>query len=444
MNRWKTVVTRSSQATNLIANQSSQKPGSSRPLSSSSSSAGGQGRGRGQGSDKWWRTAGAVTAASAAALAISMAEERKSIQLHAKEASTKVEPISAEQISFDNRVRQFGTPDQIFNYFSSIQLVNKFGQKTVMMSPMDFYSSITPDCSIHPGAGSGIYEEITEERLVKTRLDKSPAKNSVLNVIGENGLITYNDYCFLLSLLSTPVKFIDTAFNVFDVTGDGKIEAKEFAYVATKLAFKAGGYGSYTDVDQAAILGANSGLLNYLFGKSRDGTCTKEQFKKLQTDILEEIVHIEFDEYDKEKSGRISEEDFCKFLLKKSKVPPAQKARMLKRVKQIWPSKARGVSFASFKNFFLVLSSGAELERGLFFLDVENIGVSLEEFRKVASWVSQQELSDHLAEVVFVLLDDQGQGRIFKESLGPLLFDWRQPRGYDKSALHIKLGNVKI
>ena len=100
------------------------------------------------------------------------------------------------------------------------------GQKTVMMSPMDFYSSITPDCSIHPGAGSGIYEEITEERLIKTRLDKSPAKNSVLNVIGENGLITYNDYCFLLALLSTPVKFIDTAFNVFDVTGDGKIEAK--------------------------------------------------------------------------------------------------------------------------------------------------------------------------------------------------------------------------
>ena len=56
-----------------------------------------------------------------------MAFPQFSIQLHAKEASTKVEPISAEQISFDNRIRQFGTPDQIFNYFSSIQLVNKFG-----------------------------------------------------------------------------------------------------------------------------------------------------------------------------------------------------------------------------------------------------------------------------------------------------------------------------
>ena len=73
LNRWKTIVTRSSQTANLLANQSSQTP-TSRPLSPSS---GGQGRGRGQGSAKWWRTAGAVTAASAAALAISMAEERK-------------------------------------------------------------------------------------------------------------------------------------------------------------------------------------------------------------------------------------------------------------------------------------------------------------------------------------------------------------------------------
>ena len=77
MNRWKTVVTRSSQTASLLANQSSQTQ-SSRPLTSSSGGQErGQERGRGQGSDKWWRTAGAVTAASAAALAISMAEERK-------------------------------------------------------------------------------------------------------------------------------------------------------------------------------------------------------------------------------------------------------------------------------------------------------------------------------------------------------------------------------
>ena len=61
------------------------------------------------------------------------------------------------------------------------------------------------------------------------------------------------------------------------------------------------------------------------------------------------------------------------------------------------------------RNLFYALSSGAELERALFFLDVEvlnsrncnfssimsflltqNIGVDLDEFRKVSSWVTAQ------------------------------------------------------
>ena len=100
------------------------------------------------------------------------------------------------------------------------------GMKTTMMSPMDFFSAITPDCSIHPGAGSGVYEEISEEKLKTLRLDKSPVKGSILNEIGENGLISYSDYCFLLSLLSTPIRFVDTAFNLFDLTGDEQINAK--------------------------------------------------------------------------------------------------------------------------------------------------------------------------------------------------------------------------
>ena len=63
-----------------------------------------------------------------------------------------------------------------------------------------------------------------------------------LSRIGEEGLLSYSDYCFLLSLLSTPKRskkekkedffetltsrFIETAFNLFDVTGDGHINAK--------------------------------------------------------------------------------------------------------------------------------------------------------------------------------------------------------------------------
>ena len=73
---------------------------------------------------------------------------------------------------------------------------------------------------------------------------------------------------------------------------------------------------------------------------------------------------------------------------------------------------------ALFQNLFYVLAGGAELERALFFLDVEGIGVDLEEFRKISSWVSQRELSDHVAKVLFVLLDEDGDERWGKQYEG--------------------------
>ena len=106
---------------------------------------------------------------------------------------------------------------------------------------------------------------------------------------------------------------------------------QEFAYVSTKMARKAGGFGSYTNVDQEEILASSSGLLNYLFGRDRSKSITRETFRQLQHDLLEEIIELEFSEYDKEGSGRISESDLCRFLLKNTKIPPKKKAAMLKK-----------------------------------------------------------------------------------------------------------------
>merc|ERR1711874_936607 len=118
----------------------------------------------------------------------------------------------------------------------------------------------------------------------------------------------------------------------------------------------------------------------------RNGKLNRGGFVKLHSDLMEEVIQLEFSEYDKTKSGRISERDLCHFLLKNSKIPPKKQAAMLKRVEKKWPSKGRGISLPSFRNFFSVLASGAELERALFFLDAENIGVDMEEFRKIATW----------------------------------------------------------
>merc|ERR1711892_1152034 len=365
----------------------------------------------------------AIALASATALALKVYYDKEGNSLQAE--------TNDDEFAHENRVRMYMAPDKIFNYFASFQLISGSGQgrKTMMMSPMDFYSAITPDCTLAHGVGAGAHVDVTEAEVGKNEfyMEKSPIKGSILNDIGALGLLSYSDFCFLLTMLSTPQRYVDTAFNLFDVTGDGNIEAKEFAYVSTKMAHKTGGFGSYTNLDQEEILASSSGLLNYLFGKDRTKSISREDIKKLQADLLEEIIELEFSEYDKDGSGRISESDLCKFLLKNTKIPPKKKAAMLKRVEKLWPSKARGISLPSFKNLFYVLAGGAELERALFYLDVEGIGVDMEEFRKISSWVSHKELSDHVAKVLFVLLDDDGDGRFFKEEIGPVLLTGGSP-----------------
>jgi len=391
------------------------------------------------GQSRNWSRFASTLAAGAAATALTLAAtDRLSVQ--AKEESGEEAMIAKE-----NRLRAFSTPDKIFNFFASYQITSG-GRPTMMMSPLEFYSCITPDCSLVHGLGAGNQVKVTQEEIeAGTALKvKSPLEKSVLNDIAALGLLSYADFNVLLALLSTPKRYIDTIFNLFDVTGDGAVEVKEFAYVSTKMAHKSGGFGSYTDLDQAEVVSSSSGLLNYLFGKNRDTALTKAKFVKLQHDLLEEIIELEFREYDKGNTGRISEADFVKFLLKNGKLTPKKRNQLMKKIEKIWPSKGRGISLPSFKSFFHVLAGGVELERALFFLDVEMIGVDKEEFRKISSWVSGQTTSDHIVNVIYEMLDDDEDGRIYRDDIAGVLLDWRQARGLDKGGVHVTLGQIRI
>jgi len=397
-----------------------------------------QGNG-GNGQSRNWTRIASTLAAGAAATALTLAANDR-LTVYAKDESGEEAVIAKE-----NRLRAFSTPDKVFNFFASYQ-VKSNGRPTLMMSPMEFYSSITPDCTTLHGVGSAAHVKVTQEEIDsgKAITVRSPLAKSVLNDIADCGLLSYADFNVLLAMLSTPKRYINTIFNLFDVTGDGEVEVKEFAYVSTKMAHKSGGFGSYTDLDQAEVLSSSSGLLNYLFGKNRDGTLTREKFCQLQQDLLEEIIELEFREYDKGNTGRISEADFVKFLLKNGKITPKKRAQLQKKIEKIWPSKGRGISLPSFKSFFHVLSGSVELERALFFLDVEGIGVDKEEFRKISSWVSGQNTSDHVVNVIYAMLDDDEDGRIYRDDIAGVLLDWRQARGLDKGGIHVSLGQIRI
>ena len=47
-------------------------------------------------------------------------------------------------IEYENRIRQYSTPDKVFRYFATFKLVDEKGNHEIMMTPLDFLRSISP------------------------------------------------------------------------------------------------------------------------------------------------------------------------------------------------------------------------------------------------------------------------------------------------------------
>jgi len=117
---------------------------------------------------------------------------------------------------------------------------------------------------------------------------------------------------------------------------------------------------------------------------------------------------------------------------------------MIKMVAEKFDGKSEGISFENFKTFYNVLFGGADLERAMFFLDNKNNGVNREEFREVANWVVGAEVDRHVIEVVYTLLDEDGDENLSTKEFNPVLFSWRHSRGFQNGALSVTLGNMKF
>ncbi len=189
-----------------------------------------------------------------------------------------------------------------------------------------------------------------------------------------------------------------------------------------------------------------SGLVTYIFGKDRTRVMTKDEFIRIQRDLISDVLFLEFRRYTKLDSDHqaISEVDFCKHLLYNAHIPNKKKAKMLKRVEKKFKKNSDGISFIDFKDFYYVLFGGADLERAMFFLDAEKKGVTREEFYHIARWVSGKDISRNVIEVIFTLLDEDGDQHLSIKEFQPVLFQWRHSRGFQKASLQVSLGHLKI
>nr|CAH7715673.1 unnamed protein product [Callosobruchus chinensis] len=312
-------------------------------------------------------------------------------------------------IEYENRIRQFSTPDKVFRYFATLQVQGD----DIYMTPDDFLRSITPGMQQPDGLGLDQYKKY-DPKTVQEKLELKLDEDSIFYKLGSAGLITFSDYIFLLTVLSTSRRHFEIAFRMFDLNGDGNVDCEEFEKVATLIRHQTSIGSRHRDHVNTGntFKGVNSALTSYFFGPNCKGKLTIEKFLDFQERLQREILTLEFKRKGPDENGKISEAEFAELLLAYAGYNQKKKSKMLKRVKKAFRDHGQGISQTDYLNFFHFLNNINDVDTALTFYHIAGAAIDEPTLKHVAKTVAHVDLSDHVVHVVFTIFDDNLDGQL--------------------------------
>ncbi|KHJ87328.1 EF hand, partial [Oesophagostomum dentatum] len=253
-------------------------------------------------------------------------------------------------IEYEDRIRLYSTPDKIFRYFATLKVVDRNDESgrtfEVFMTPEDFLRSFTPGVMQPRRYGLDSYKIYQPEK----HKHKFSDTKSIFYKLGENGLINFSDYLFLMTLLSTSPNDFALAFKIFDINGDGALDKEEFHKVQHLIMSQTTVGQRHRDhitPNSSFRVESNSALEHYFFGLDGTKTLSAEKFLEFQKCLYNDILRMEFERRDALDGvdGLISEESFGQLLLMHAQIPEKRQKLMLKRVRKKFKGHEKGITF---------------------------------------------------------------------------------------------------
>ncbi|VDN20661.1 unnamed protein product [Gongylonema pulchrum] len=246
-------------------------------------------------------------------------------------------------IEYENRIRTYSAPDKIFRYFATLKVMNEEGSPRafeIYMTPEDFVRSLTPGIMQPRGLELDKFKIYDPNK--KKRTFAGP--ESIFTQLDEHGLISFGDYLFLMTVLSTPPSDFALAFRIFDLNGDGYLDKSEFEKVQDLVLSQTNVGQRHRDHAAVGLYASkhiNSALSCYFFGKNGDQKLSAEKFLNFQARLFRDILRIELERRDVEAlpTRMISAVSFADLLLVYSGVSEIKQRKMLKRVKKKFKSR---------------------------------------------------------------------------------------------------------
>ncbi|KAG9450216.1 hypothetical protein H6P81_010181 [Aristolochia fimbriata] len=316
--------------------------------------------------------------------------------------------------NYEKRIRTQSPPEKVFEYFASHRASN--GE--VLMTPADLMRAVVP---VFPPSESNIVREgylRGEQR--PGDLKCPPSKFFMLFDTNNDGLISFPEYIFFVTLLSIPETSFSVAFKMFDIDHNGEIALEEFKKVMV-LMQSFNRQGARHKNGKRHVLKAqkhveNGGLLEYFFGKDGNGNLQHEKFVHFLKDLHDEILCLEFTHYDHRSRGTISAKDFALSMVASADMNHIKK--FLDRVDELNDDphlQEVRITFEEFKAFAELRKRLKSFALAIFGYGKVNGLLTKDDFRRAVSHVCGITLTDNVVDVVFHVFDSNSDGSISSE-----------------------------
>uniref|UniRef100_A0A0D6QSK6 EF-hand domain-containing protein n=1 Tax=Araucaria cunninghamii TaxID=56994 RepID=A0A0D6QSK6_ARACU len=322
--------------------------------------------------------------------------------------------------NYEKRIRMRSSPEKVFEYFAS----RRSPKGELFMTSADLMRAVVP---VFPPSDSNIIRDgfLNGERS-PGELTCPPSKFFMFFDTDGDGLISFPEYIFFVTLLSVPESDMLAVFKMFDLDHDGKINRDEFKQVMKLMrarnrqgAAHRDGHRTGFKVEESVD---NGGLVEYFFGKDGKGHLQLEDFKSFIRDLHKEIIHLEFQHYDHQSCGTISAKDFALSMVASADMNCIN--QYLDRVDVLSNDPYLGSVRVTDKEFRSFVDLRKKLQ--VLALAMSTYGkvyglLTKTDFQRAASHVCDISISDNLVDIIFYIFDTNSDGSLsINEFLGVL------------------------
>ncbi|XP_011017911.1 PREDICTED: calcium uptake protein 1 homolog, mitochondrial-like [Populus euphratica] len=313
--------------------------------------------------------------------------------------------------NYEKRIRLQSPPEKVFEYFASL----KKPDGEVLTTPADLMRAV-----VHvfpPSESNRVREGFLRGETVPGELHCAPSRFFMLFDTNSNGLISFSEYIFFVTLLSIPESSFSVAFKMFDLDNNGQIDREEFKKVMGLMRAQNRQGAGLRDGRRFGLKVAepveNGGLLEYFFGKDGRTCLQHERFVQFLRDLHDEILRLEFAHYDYRSCGTISAKDFALSLVASADIRHISK--LLDRVDEASNEpqiRDIRITLEEFKSF-------AELRRQLQYLSLAifshgkvNGVLTRKDFQRASSQVCGISITNDLVDITFHVFNANRDGNL--------------------------------